>query len=270
MKYLTLEVKNENSMDYAECFLYLIEDSKEINIHKRPMVLICPGGGYEFLSDREAEVVAMQFLAMGYHAAVLRYSVAPARFPTAALELGSTLWQIREHAKEWLIDEDRIVVTGFSAGGHLAASYCMFWNREWMAERLGAETEKLRPDGLILAYPVITSGEYAHEDSFRNLLGEDYEAKKQEVSLENCVGEQVPRTFVWHTYEDGLVPVQNSLLLVNELTKHGIPVEFHLFERGGHGLSLANRLTNTTGDGPERAAGAWIALVHQWMENWLK
>ena len=93
--------------------------------------------------------------------------------------------------------------------------------------------------------------------------------RKGDFSLEFCVGEQVPRAFVWHTWEDDGVPVQNSLLLVSALTEHHIPVEFHMFEKGGHGLSLVNRLTNTCGHGPERAAEAWIPLVHQWMERGL-
>lgn len=270
MKYLTLNVKNSDSMEYAACYLYLIDDSVSIHIHKRPVVIVCPGGGYSFTSDREAEIVALQFLAMGYHAAVLRYSVAPAVFPTAVLELGSAVKQIREHGEEWKIDLECIVVAGFSAGGHVAASYGMFWDKEWMLQKLGAEKkEELCPNGMILGYPVITSGEYAHHDSFHHLLGGDYETKKQEVSLEYCVGEQMPRTFIWHTYEDEAVPVQNSLLLVNELVKHHIPTEFHMFEKGGHGLSLANRLTNNSGHGTERSAGAWISLVHQWMENWI-
>lgn len=119
----------------------------------------------------------------------------------------------------------------------------------------------------ILGYPVITSGEFAHRDSFRNLLGDAYEEKKEQLSLEKCVGSQVPRAFVWHTFEDEAVPVQNSLLLVNALVENRIPTEFHMFENGGHGLSLANRQTNTVGHGPECAAAAWIPLVHRWMEN---
>lgn len=269
MQYITLDVKNEGSMDYAAIHLYLLDDSDDITIHKRPMVIVCPGGAYAFTSDREAEIVAMQFLAMGYHSAVLRYSVAPAVFPAALLELGSAIVQIREHAAEWGIHPEQIVVTGFSAGGHMAASYCMLWNQEWVAQTLEAKGEQLRPDGMILGYPVITSGEYAHQGSFQNLLGEKCEEMKGELSLEYCVGSQVPRAFVWHTYEDGDVPVQNSLLLVDALVKNHVPVEFHMFEKGGHGLSLANRLTNTTGHGPERAAGEWIPLVHQWMENWV-
>ena len=84
-------------------------------------------------SDREAELVAMQFLAFGYHAAVLRYSVAPSVYPAAVLELGRAIRLIRQHAEQWKVNTDQIVVSGFSAGGHMAASYCVAWNQKWLA-----------------------------------------------------------------------------------------------------------------------------------------
>ena len=146
-------------------------------VKERPLVLVCPGGGYEFTSDREAEIVALQFNAMGYHTAVLRYSCTPAVFPTAVLELSKAVAYFREHAGEYCIDPERIAVLGFSAGGHLAASLSVFWNTEWFAKirkenGVDLTAQQIRPDGLILAYPVITSGEHAHRDSFDKLLGE--------------------------------------------------------------------------------------------------
>ena len=269
MNYITFDIKNSGSQDNAALYLYLLDDSPSIAIHKRPMIVICPGGGYAFTSDREAEIVALQFCAMGYHAAVLRYSVKPAVFPTAILEVGKSVALIREHAAEWFVDSEKIVVLGFSAGGHLAASYGTHWNQDWVKESLQKESEVLRPNAMILGYPVITSGEFAHIASFKNLLGENYEAKKASLSLENCVTENTPRAFVWHACADAIVPVQNSLLFANALLAQGIPVEFHIFEKGGHGLSLANRLTGYDDNGLERAAQAWITLVHRWMENWI-
>jgi len=233
------------------------------------MVVICPGGAYAFTSDREAEIVAMQFLSMGYHAAILRYSVAPAVFPTALLELAKSVIYIREKANDFNINSNQVIICGFSAGGHLAASFAVFWNRDFVAKKAGVnDSGILKPNGLILAYPVITSGEHAHHDSFKNLLADEYESKKDVLSLERFVGEQVPRCFIWHTYEDRLVPVQNSMLFVNELIKNNIPVEFHLFEKGDHGLSLANRLTKSpSGNEIEPSVAEWIKLVHNWIEN---
>lgn len=268
MKFEKFDVAGEGSQEYAALYAYLLDDSPELAIEERPMVIVCPGGGYGMTSDREAEIVAMQFLAFGYHAAVLRYSVAPSVYPAAILELGRAVNLIREHAQEWMVNSDQIVVSGFSAGGHMVASYCVAWNQKWMAEKLLVESKKLKPNGLILGYPVITSGEYAHQNSFENLLGEEYEAKKEEMSLENLVNEDVPRTFIWHTYEDGAVPVQNSLLMVNALVAHHIPTEYHMFEKGDHGLSLANRISQSAnGSGIQPGCEKWIELVHQWMER---
>lgn len=270
MRYEKIDIKNKDSMDYAALYVYLLDHSTDIAIQERPMIIICPGGGYSFTADREAEMIAMQFLAFGYHAAVLRYSVAPARYPTALLEVGKSVSILREHAVEWHIHPDQIVVTGFSAGGHLAASFCMFWNEDWVAKRLGAASENLRPNAMILGYPVITSGEYAHRDSYKCLLGEEYEEKQKELSLENCVNENTPRSFIWHTFEDGGVPVQNSILLAEALVKCHIPTELHIFEKGGHGLALANRLTQSYGVSTiQPAAAQWIEMAHKWMEGWI-
>lgn len=270
MRYEKIDIKNKDSMDNAALYVYLLDHSPDIAIQERPMIIICPGGGYYFTSDREAEMVAMQFLAFGYHAAVLRYSVAPALYPTALLEVGKSVAILREHAKEWHIHPDQIVVTGFSAGGHLAASFCMFWSEEWVAKHLGVTRESLRPNGMILGYSVITSGEYAHRDSFKCLLGEEYEEKQGALSLENRVNENTPRAFIWHTFEDGGVPVQNAILLADALIKHHIPTELHIFEKGGHGLALANRLTQSYGVSTiQPAVAQWIEMAHKWMEGWI-
>lgn len=266
MKYETHKLQCKGSLEYACVHTYILDSSPEINWKKRPMVLICPGGGYSYTSDREAEVMATQFMAMGYHAAVLRYSVAPAVFPTALLEVASCVKLFRENAEEWGVDGEHIYVAGFSAGGHLAASYGCFWNRDFVAEELQIDKELLRPYGLILGYPVITSGEYAHHESIQCLLGDAYEEKKEEMSLENYVTEQFPRTFAWHTFEDGLVPCQNSLLLVRSLADKQIPVEYHLFQKGGHGMALASKLTEIGDYGIEPSCQPWISLVHTWME----
>lgn len=271
MKFEKWNVAGEGSQEYAALYTYILDDSPEFAIEKRPMVIVCPGGGYGMTSDREAEIVAMQFLSFGYHAAVLRYSVTPSVYPAAVLELGRSISLVRAHAGEWKVDADKIVVSGFSAGGHMVASYCVAWNQKWIAEALSEENAQLKPGGMILGYPVVTAGEYAHQGSIQNLLGKEYEGRKEEMSLENLVNEDVPRTFIWHTYEDDAVPVQNSLLMVNALVARHIPTEFHMFEKGAHGLSLANRITESaSGFGIQPGCEKWIDLVHQWMERDLK
>lgn len=265
MKCEKFDVRGEGSEDYAALYTYIQAPSDDLAIDTRPLVIVCPGGAYAFTSDREAEPVALALAAMGCHAAVLRYSVAPAVYPAALYELARAVALVREHAAAWRVAINHIAVMGFSAGGHLAAEYCMSWSS------LAPDAEVLRPNAMILGYPVITSGGYAHEDSFRNLLGERYGSEKAAHSLELQVNENVPRTFLWNTFADGAVPVQNSLLLAAALAEHHIPTEYHLYERGAHGLSLANRLTmSAAGGGVELSCENWIGLLKTWLDNWDK
>ena len=268
MLHETYPIRVEGSAPDAKLITYIQEYSPDMKMNIRPLILLCPGGGYRYTSDREAESMALQFLAMGYHAAVLRYSCAPAQYPTALLELASAMKLLREHAVEWNIAEDKIVVQGCSAGGHLAASFGMFWREDFVSQALGVEDkEVLRPNGMLLCYPVITSGEFAHKDSFVSLLGERKELLEK-VSLEKQVNENTPKTFIWHTFEDGAVPVENSLLLVSALRKAGIQTEFHMYSKGGHGLGLATKLTETAdGRSVQPECASWIGLAHTWLEG---
>lgn len=270
MRYEIIYLSDAKHQSGAALYAYILDPSEELAVNCRPMVVVCPGGAYGKTSDREAELVALQFCAMGCHAAVLRYSVAPeARYPAALLELGKSIAAIRDHASRWNVDPQKIAVAGFSAGGHLAANYCMFWKRDWVAETLETDTSVLQPNAMILGYPVITAGEYAHHGSFHNLLGDRYEELKDELSLECQVNRDVPPAFIWHTFEDAAVPVQNSIMLVEALAAQRIPVEFHLFPTGGHGLSLGNWLTQgRSGFGVEPSCASWIGLVRVWLEHW--
>lgn len=264
----TYTIRVEGSLPDARLVTYIQEYSESMGVGDRPLVLVCPGGAYAYTSDREAESLALQFLAMGFHAAVLRYSVAPARYPVSLLELAYSVKLIREHAREWHVAADKLVVQGCSAGGHLAASYGCFWKEEFIAEKLGVDSETLRPNGMLLCYPVITSGPFAHRGSFENLLGECQSPLAQKMSLENQVSEDTPKAFIWHTFTDESVPVENSLLFVGALRRHQIPTEFHMYPVGGHGLALATRLTVTSdGRAIQPECASWISLAKTWLEN---
>ena len=265
-----MEIQLKNSEFKANLFTYFLDNSPEIDPkRKRPVVLICPGGGYAMTSDREAEALAVKFLAMGYHAAILRYSVAPARFPEALLQLATAVALLRENAEKWHIDENKIVVQGSSAGGHLAASLGVFWNKPFVAEALGMESKVFRPNGLMLSYPVITSGEKSHQGSFENVLGEQYadEEKRRFLSLEYNVSRDTPPTFLWHTAPDDTVPVENSLLFFQALHALDIPAELHIYPVGGHGLGLATTETaSPDGYGIQGECDSWITLAGEWMK----
>ncbi len=264
-------IQVEGSLPGAHLSVYIQNYSDGMMINERPLVLICPGGGYGHLSDREGEPVALAFLAMGYHAAVLHYSCAPAQYPTQLTELAKAMLIIQEHAKEWYVDTDKIVVQGGSAGGHLAACLGMFWDEDFLAERVGLSADEhhlLQPAAMILCYPVITAGEYGHRGSFKNLLGDREAELSEKLSLEKQVSEKTPKAFIWGTYEDASVPMENSLLLVGAMRKANIPVEYHLYPRGCHGLALATRLTQSSeGRHVQKECATWVELAHTWMEN---
>lgn len=268
-----IEIKARGMEAVGNLYTYFLDSSIEMRPNeKRPVILLCPGGGYEMTSDREAEPMAMQFLAMGYHVAILRYSVCPVRYPAALLQVAESVLYLKEHADEYHIDPEKIVVQGCSAGGHLAANYGIAWNSPFLTKLMGMENdpERLRVAGLLLCYPVITSGEKAHEESFRNLLGEQYEEKKEELSLENQVTPDTPPTFLWHTATDETVPVENSLYFFQACLQQGVSAELHIYPVGGHGLSLANEETcRANGIGVQKECQSWIGLAQTWLEEML-
>lgn len=250
---------------------YIAENSQEINInYKRPSVVICPGGGYGLTSDREAETVALRFMAAGFNAFVLRYSVKPNRYPAQLLEISAAVAYIRRMSDEWAIDTDKMIVCGFSAGGHLAGSLGVFWEQDFIIEKLGIQYGENKPNAMILSYPVITGGEFAHRGSFDNLLGEDASKEvRGNLSLENHVSQNTPPTFIWHTLDDATVPVENALLFANALRKKDIVFELHIYNRGVHGLSMCDEMTANI-ERPEqinRHAATWFNLAVEWLKD---
>jgi len=238
---------------------YLTDNRAVEEDRLRPLVLVFPGGGYEFRSDREAEPVALRLLSLGVNAIVVEYSIAPARYPQALREAAEAVAYARAHAEEWCCDPYKIAVMGFSAGGHAAAHIGV----KWQDMPQGAAC---RPDAMILSYPVITAGEHAHRGSFRALLGEQHDALCGAVSLENLVTPAAPPAFLWHTWEDELVPVENSLLFAAALRRCGIPCEMHIWQHGMHGLSLSSDQVYPWKDGKYRPeAACWIDMAVRWL-----
>lgn len=262
--------RNISGIDHSEATLngYIIDNSLEMDINRhRPAVLILPGGGYEMTSDREADPIALRMLAYGYQAFVLRYSVLPSRYPVSLLETAEAMHLIRGHSDEWHINPNAVVIAGFSAGGHLAATIGTSGSDDILL-KYGYSENEVRPDGMMLAYPVITSGKYAHRGSFNSLLGEQANNSDilRRVSLEYHVTADTPPTFIWHTATDADVPVQNTMMFIDALLSQHIPVEAHIFPSGEHGLSLADRETmRPDGSGVVDGVSQWIDLFKNWM-----
>ncbi|OSG92799.1 endo-1,4-beta-xylanase [Bifidobacterium adolescentis] len=249
---------------------YVLDNSEEIDPKRqRPSVLVIPGGGYAMTSDREAEPIAMQFLAAGCNAFVLRYPVAPSVFPTALLEAAEAVQRIRAHADDWHCDPSKIAVIGFSAGGHLAANLATTAGDDTIRAH-GYDPDAVRPNALMLGYPVITSGPLAHRGSFDCLLGDnsDNQVALDAVSIERHIDAKTPPVFVWHTITDDCVPVENTLMLVDACKKAGVPVEAHLFPQGGHGLALGTAETAWQGvNGIEPCVQQWPVLANAWLRR---
>ena len=174
---------------------------------------------------------------------------------------------VRQHAAQYGVDENRIAVGGFSAGAHLAGTLAAVWNRpDWF----GADTDLAlhRPYAAVLCYPVVTAGEYAHRGSFVQLAGAD-EHRQQAFSLETLVDADMPPVFLWHTLEDGSVPVENTLLLEAALRRAGVSHELHLFPHGVHGLALADFETYDPARGrrPDRHVARWLELCAEWLRE---
>ena len=130
--------------------------------------------------------------------------------------------------------------------------------------------KEIQPNGLLLSYPVITSGTYAHHGSMENLMGTKKSKELEELlSLEHQVGKQVPPVFIWHTLTDQSVPVQNTLMFTEELVKNQVSVEVHIFPEGQHGLSLANEemQITETGFGIQKRCQDWITLAGRWVAD---
>ena len=272
---------------------YVLDDSKEmLDGKKRPAVVICPGGAYLSCSDRESEPVAMKFAAMGYHAFVLRYSTysegknefpdmsVPLRpksrcqYPNPMNEVGMAFDLICAHADEWHVDEDRIAVCGFSAGAHNAAMYAANWQ-----DIPGAR----RPAAAVLGYG-LSDYVYKQECTKRDIQGNRMAMEMlrasniaymgveepdveilDKVSPARHITEHMPPAFLWATAEDGMVPVQQTIIMARALADAHIPFEVHIFEKGPHGLSVATQAGAGAWSETDKDAEKWMALCEAWL-----
>jgi acetyl esterase/lipase len=233
----------------------------------RGAVLIFPGGGYRYTSPREGEPIALRFNAAGFHAFVLHYSVEPTRYPQSLLDAARALKLLRENAAEWRIAPGEIAVCGFSAGGHLAACLGAMGDSGFLRSSPGIGSSAERPDALILCYPVISSGEFAHRGSFESLLGPSASPELlEELSIEKRIDGRFPPSFLWHTFDDGAVPLENSLHLALALREKGVHFEYHVYPGEKHGLSLATRETDDDGRGDLPHVASWMGLCVEWLE----
>ncbi len=252
---------------------YICQDMPNGFDNRRKAILVIPGGGYSHVcDDREGDAIARAYLSKGFNAFVLRYSVKPyASDFRPLIQAATAIKYIRENAEHFSINPDKVFVVGFSAGGHLAASSGVLWNHPKIKEALGDAPEGIgRPNGMILSYPVISAGEKAHKGSIDNLCGDENASAEERAvfSLENQVDKTTPPAFIWHTFSDNCVPVENSLYFATALRENNIPFEMHIYPDGWHGLALAT--PETLGGKKEPFSdhvSTWFELSVDWTDT---
>lgn len=236
---------------------------------RRPSVVIFPGGGYEYCSEREGEPVAFQYLAAGYAAFVVTYSCNKP-FPAPLNDAAYTFYKIRMRAEEFCIDPNKIAVLGFSAGGHLAGCLATMWNDVSVVKTIGCTAEELRPNAAVLCYPVISGVTSPHEGSFKVLLGDEpSRSDLSRLSLENRVTPKTPPIFIWATANDASVSAHNSLVMAKACISNKIPVELHLFDDGPHGSATCDKPTARDNNDINPRVREWIRLSVQFLNKYM-
>ena len=237
---------------------------------KRPAMLVIPGGG--FCSDREAEPIALAYLAHGYNCFVLNYSLEEkAKFPRPLVDAAQAMKCIRRNAERFNIDPARVFAVGFSAGGHLCGLLATLWDADILYKEIpDLEKGEARPTGAILAYPVISAHVRTHQWTFRRISGimEPTVEDLLPYSIDDLVSDTTPPLFIFHTATDTCVPVENSIALMMSLAKKNIPFAARIYPAGQHGFALANRQTWVGEEGcliPD--AECWVDDTAAWMET---
>ncbi len=241
MKLIDIKLTNE----LATLTVYLPDASEEMGHNKiKAGVLVIPGGGYFMCSDREAEPIAFSFMAKGYAAFILRYTVGRDKgydFSMPFADVNEAMKIIHDNAEEWGIDKNRIAAIGFSAGGHLCAALSTMGD--------------IRPNASILVYPCIL-------ESMSSILAFPV------PGLEDKVDDKTPPAFIVSAAADNLVPIENSLVYATALNNHGIPFEMHIYEKGYHGFSLADWTVYSKAEADYCAhIQGWFNLCSTWLKK---
>ncbi|MDQ0222424.1 alpha/beta hydrolase [Streptococcus moroccensis] len=270
---------------------YFQEANEEIDRERLfPTIVICPGGAYLWTSFREDEAVALRFLAEGFHVVVVHYATEGLErfnvnkveelpenpvsvFPNPLIELALAVIYLRENAEEFSINTNQIIVSGYSAGGNLAAQLGTLWHEEWLEEKVGKPKELYRPTHLLLAYAALDFTpkrklDFGEIDSITYATTGSVTPNQELIDAMNPilhVTTMTPPAFIWHTREDKLVPAENALRFALQLDYHQIPYELHLFDKGKHGLVLGDLRTGVKSSNEDAQVYKWVDLFLEWI-----
>jgi len=207
-------------------------------------MVICPGGGYAHLAPHEGNDYALWLNQHGVTCFVLKYRLGSSGYhhPTMLNDAARAVRWVRAYADEYKIDPKRVGIMGSSAGGHLASTLLTHFDAGDTNATDMIERQSSRPDLGILCYAVISMGEFAHKGSKENLLGKNPSPELVKLlSNELQVTTNTPPCFIWTTFEDTVVPMENSMLFAGALRKNHVPFDFHVYQKGGHGMGLADK-----------------------------
>ena len=270
--------------------VYLADQMPETARPKRPCAIVVGGGAFQLVAKHEQEPVALEFLARGFQAVTLDYvtnETGDVSYPNPEADLARMVATVRANAEEWNIDSAKVVVVGFSAGGHICATLATRWKKGPFMTLAEARPEDIRPDAVVLGYPLLdlrikrdeqlrdpridlrvpkTGGKTGRDllnEYFAMLLGAD---ATEEAFIDFCptthVSRDMPPTFAWAASDDRTCPVSQLYDFASAMARERVVNEVHVFDRGGHGLSVANGNT-ATADNADRAEAvrAWVPLA---------
>lgn len=258
-----IPIWDDNEDVYLKAYFFDCNFQEESQKPK-PAVIICPGGGYLCISESESDPVAYRFAEAGYQPFVLNYSIMEqARYQEGepfkpVLELAAAFDLMHKNSDQWNVDRNKIIVIGFSAGGHLAASYCACKNRDYF-----------KPAALLLSYPLIDYkylNRYWKSDmeedqidlyrlATRKVFGSVRPSEEQlkAFDVKNHISDQMPSVIIWHAMDDDVIDVESSIRLAQKLRSQSVPCKLHLFEKGAHGEPFYD--------------SAWFELALTWLKG---
>jgi acetyl esterase/lipase len=274
---------------------YLMDNSSDIKEgRKHPAVIVCGGGAYMGISEREKEPVALCFLAKGYQAFVLDYTTkenGEPFYPTPVYDLAKMILIVREYADEWNISPDKICAIGFSAGGHLVSCLSTQWQESYLQKKLNVTPEKMKPNAVILSYPIVDylcQRECLEKDNDKNKQSGSVPVPKSEINhmfeeisigdnptedmLRNAspyyhITKNTSPTFIWQTATDELVYMEQNLMYAKRLKEFNVPVELHIFQDSVHGMSLATKASGGGEKFIDQDVSGWFDLSIRFLER---
>ena len=244
MIYKIINLKEHYPMLKKDSFLHIYAPNnyKEFSEgRKRKTILILPGGGYDYTSFREGEPVVFQFVAKGFVSCVLFYNCAPFEYPYPFVEGYAAVAYLRKHANEYNIDPNKIIISGFSAGGHMAATLACYHREQEFADYINESLGSIKINGAVLSYPVISTDiNISHPGTVKNATQGKAELIDK-LSIDKHVNADFPKCYLWHTVDDGAVPIQGTIALAKAFVDNHVFFEYHAFPKGVHGMSIASK-----------------------------